>query len=250
MKFNNLITGGLLAVMPAMATADVLSIAVGGGVWNETPEGNIIKPSNATTPTVDAKNDLFWTEESQGYLFATLEHPVPILPNVRLMYTSLDHSGNGDTSFTYEGIDFGGTDINVANEFSIKQTDLLLYYEVLDNVVSLDLGLNVRVLDITYKINDDNGENTNGTVSGTVPMIYGLVGGSPWPGVLLSAEANYMSYSGSTVSDFNAKISYTTDFFVGVEAGYRTQTIELDDVDDTNANLDFKGPFIGAYVKF
>ena len=37
---------------------------------------------------------------------------------------------------------------------------------------------------------------------------------------------------------------------VGFEAGYRTQTIELDDVDDTNANLDFKGPFIGAYVKF
>jgi hypothetical protein len=59
-----------------------------------------------------------------------------------------------------------------------------------------------------------------------------------------------MSYSGSTISDFTAKISYTTDFFVGFEAGYRTETIELDDVDDTDANLDFKGPFIGAYVKF
>jgi hypothetical protein len=81
-------------------------------------------------------------------------------------------------------------------------------------------------------------------------MIYGMVGGSPWPGVLLSAEANYMTLSGSTISDFNAKISYTTDFFVGVEAGYRTQTIELDDVDDTDAKLDFAGPFIGAYVKF
>ena len=246
MKFNNLITGGLLAVMPVMATADVLSIAVGGGVWNETPSGNIIQPSNATTPTVDVKNNLFWTEESQGYLFATLEHPVPILPNVRLMYTSLDHSGSGDTSFRFDDIDYTGT---VANEFSIEQSDLLFYYEVLDNVVSLDLGLNVRLLDITYKINDGT-NNDEGSVSGTVPMVYGLIGGSPWPGVLLSAEANYMSYSGSTISDFNAKISYTTDFFVGVEAGYRTETIELDDVDDTNANLDFKGPFIGAYVKF
>jgi len=246
MKINNLITGFLLATLPAIATADIISFTIGGGVWNETPEGSIIKPSSAPTPTVDVKNNLFWTEESQGYLFATLEHPVPVLPNVRLMYTSLDHTGSGTTSFTFEGITYAGA---VANEFSIEQTDLLFYYEVLDNVVSLDLGLNVRLLDISFKINDGT-NTTDSSVSAPVPMIYGLIGGSPWPGLLLSAEANYMAISGSTISDFNAKISYTTDFFVGIEAGYRIQTIELDDVDDTDANLDFDGPFIGAYVKF
>lgn len=246
MKFNNLIAGSLLAAMPVMATADVISFTIGGGVWNETPEGNIIQPSNAPTPVVDVKNNLFWTEESQGYLFATLEHPVPILPNVRLTYTSLDHAGSGTTSFDFDGVTYSG---NVANDFTIEQTDLLLYYEVLDNVVSLDLGLNVRLLDISFTINDGT-NNTSESVSAPVPMIYGMVGGSPWPGVLLSAEANYMTLSGSTVSDFNAKISYTTDFFVGFEAGYRTETIELEDVDNTDANLDFKGPFIGAYVKF
>ena len=246
MKFNNLIACGLLAAMPVMASADTLSITVGGGIWNETPEGDIIQPSNAPTPVVDVKNNLFWSEESQGYLFATLEHPIPILPNVRLSYISLDQTGSGTTSFDFDGVTYSG---NVANDFTIDQTDLLFYYEVLDNVVSLDLGLNVRVLDISFSINDGT-SNTSDSVSGTVPMIYGMVGGSPWPGVLLSAEANYMSYSGSTISDFNAKISYTTDFFVGFEAGYRTETIELDDVDDTDANLDFKGPFIGAYVKF
>jgi outer membrane protein len=246
MRFNKLAASCIIASLPSMASADILSFAIGGGVWNETPEGNIIQPSNATTPTVDVKNNLFWTEESQAYLFATLEHPVPILPNVRLMYTSLDHAGNGNTSFEFDGVTYSG---NVANDFTIEETDLLLYYEVLDNVVSLDLGLNIRLLDISFNINDGVNTTTE-SVGGTVPMIYGMVGGTPWPGVMLSAEANYMSYSGSTLSDFNAKISYTTDFFVGVEAGYRTQTIELDDVDDTNANLDFKGPFIGAYVKF
>jgi outer membrane protein len=246
MRFNKLAASCIIASLPPMASADILSFAIGGGVWNETPEGNIIQPSNATTPTVDVKNNLFWTEESQAYLFATLEHPVPILPNVRLMYTSLDHAGNGNTSFEFDGVTYSG---NVANDFTIEETDLLLYYEVLDNVVSLDLGLNIRLLDISFNINDGVNTTTE-SVGGTVPMIYGMVGGTPWPGVMLSAEANYMSYSGSTLSDFNAKISYTTDFFVGVEAGYRTQTIELDDVDDTNANLDFKGPFIGAYVKF
>ena len=246
MIINKLATCCVIAAVPGLAAADTLSFTIGGGVWNETPEGNIIKPSNAITPTVDVKNNLFWDEESQGYIFATLEHPVPILPNVRLMYTSLDHAGSGTTSFTFEGTTYSG---NVANEFTIDQTDLLLYWEVLDNVVSLDLGLNVRLLDISFKINDGT-STTNNSVSAPVPMVYGLIGGSPWPGLILSAEANYMTLSGSTISDFTAKIAYTTNFFVGFEAGYRTQTIELDDVDDTNANLDFKGPFIGAYLKF
>lgn len=247
MKINNLIIGGLLAATPVLATADMLSITVGGGVWNETPEGGINNIIDTTS--VDVKNQLLWTDESQGYLFATLEHPIPILPNVRLMYTSLDQSGSGfpNPPFEFDGVSFSG---NISNDFSIEETDLLFYYEVLDNVVSLDLGLNVRLLDITYNIADENGNNTSDSVSGAVPMIYGLVGGSPWPGVLLSAELNYIGYSGSTISDFIAKISYTTDFFVGFEGGYRAQTIELDDVDDTDANLDFKGPFIGAYVKF
>ena len=245
MIFNKLATCCVIAALPGMAAADVLSFTVGGGVWNETPEGGINKVTDVSA--ISVKDDLFWSEESQGYLFATLEHPVPLLPNVRLMYTSLDHSGSGTANFDFEGITFSG---NVANEFTIEQTDLLLYYEVLDNVVSLDLGLNVRLFDLTYNITDDIGNNTSGSVSGPVPMLYGLVGGSPWPGVLLSAELNYMAISGSTISDFNAKIAYTTDFFVGFEAGYRAQTIELDDVDDTNADLDFNGPFIGAYLKF
>ena len=243
MYFRKLATCCVLAATPALAAADILSLTVGAGVWNETPEGGIFKVNDASA--VDVKNQLFWSEESQGYLYATLEHPVPLLPNVRLMYTSLDHNGSGNTTFRFDDLQFTG---NVANDFKIDQTDLLLYYEVLDNVVSLDLGLNVRVLDITYSIADGN--STSGSVSGPVPMLYGLVGGSPWPGVLISAEGNYMAISGSTISDFSAKIAYTTDFFVGFEAGYRIQTIELDDVDDTNADLDFSGAFLGAYLKF
>lgn len=243
MNFNYAIAGGLLALSGSAATADVLSFTVGGGIWNEEPTGNIYKVGDPAE--VNVKDQLFWKEESQGYLFATLEHPVPILPNVRLVYTSLDHAGSGNTSFEFDGDIYTG---NVANDFKIAQTDLLLYYEVLDNVVSLDLGLSARIMDIDYTINDTS--NTADSVSATIPMVYGLIGGSPMPGLLISAEGYYMSYDGSTVSDFNAKIAYTTDYFIGFEGGYRTQTIELDDVDGTNANLDFKGPFIGAYLKF
>jgi len=230
-------------ISPLAANADTLSVSVGGGVWNETASGNFQKTYDPAS--VDIKDNLFWGSESQGYFFATLEHPIPILPNVRLIYTKLDQSGSGDTSFTFDGETFSGT---VSNDFKIETTDLIAYYEVLDNVVSLDIGLNIRNLKADYTI--INGSSVTDSFDETVPMLYALVGGSPLPNLIISGELSYVAYSGSTVSDFTAKVAYTTDFFVGFEAGYRQQKFEFDDVSDTNAKLDFSGVFAGAYLKF
>ena len=245
MKIKQLLC--LLAVTsPLAANADTLSISAGGGVWNTSPSGTI---HNTIDPApIDAKEQLFWADESQGYLFATLEHPVPIIPNVRLMYTKVDQSGSGIANFTFDGNPYSG---NVSNEFSIETIDLIAYYEVLDNIVSLDIGLNIRSLNVDYTFSSTTGTGTTtDSMSETIPMLYALVGGSPIPDLIISGELSYIAYSGSTISDFTAKVAYTTNFFVGFEAGYRKQTYEFDDVSDTNAKLDFDGVFAGAYLKF
>ena len=242
MKFKQLLCLLVLST-PLAANADFLSISAGGGGWNAAPSGSI-KKTNDPAP-VDLNNNLFWDTETQGYAFITLEHFVPILPNARLMLTQIDQSGSGITSFDFDGQTFSG---NVSNKFSIDTLDLLLYYEVLDNVVSLDLGLNIRNLKIDYTIN--NGSSTTDSVDETVPMLYVLVGGSPWPDLIISGELSYIAYSGSSISDFTAKVAYTTNFFVGFEAGYRQQKYEFDDVSSTDAKLDFDGVFAGAYLKF
>ena len=233
----------LTVTAPLTAHADTLSISVGGGAWKTSPTGDFKKTTDPVP--VDVKNNLFWGDETQGYLFATLEHPVPIIPNVRLMLTKIDQSGNGNTSFEFDGQTYSG---NVSNDFSIEALDLLLYYEVMDNVVSLDLGLNIRNLKVDYTIN--NGTTTTDSMDETVPMLYVLVGGSPIPDLIISGELSYIAYSGSSISDFTAKVAYTTSFFVGFEAGYRKQKYEFDDVSETDANLDFDGIFAGAYLKF
>lgn len=247
MKIKQLLC--LLAVSaPLAVNADFLSISAGGGVWNAAPSGNFKKTTDPAD--VDIKNNLFWDSEAQGYAFITLEHFVPIVPNARLMLTKIDQSGSGVTEFEFDGNNYSGT---VSNDFSIEALDLLLYYELLDNIVSLDLGLNIRNLKVDYTI--------TGTVSGTkttttdsldetVPMLYVLVGGSPWPDLILSGELSYIAYSGSSISDFTAKVAYTTNFFVGFEAGYRKQKYEFDDVSETDARLEFDGVFAGAYLKF
>lgn len=234
----------LLALsVPLAANADFLSISAGGGGWNATPSGSIKKTTDPAS--VDLNDNLFWDTETQGYAFITLEHFVPILPNARLMLTQIDQSGSGITSFDFDGQTFSG---NVSNKFTIDALDLLLYYEVLDNVVSLDLGLNIRNLKVDYTIN--NGSSTTDSLDETVPMLYVLVGGSPWPDLVISGELSYVAFSGSSISDFTAKIAYTTNFFVGFEAGYRQQKYEFDDISDTDAKLDFDGVFAGAYLKF
>ncbi|MBE9559973.1 MAG: TIGR04219 family outer membrane beta-barrel protein [Proteobacteria bacterium] len=243
----------LLAVaLPLSANADFLSISAGGGGWNADPSGNFQQTIDAAAgeAPVDVKNDLFWNSKTQGYAFITLEHFVPIVPNARLMLTNIDQSGSGTADFTFDGDNYTG---NVSNDFSIQTLDLLLYYEVLDNIVSLDLGLNIRNLKVDYTITGTvagTPTTTTDSLDETVPMLYVLVGASPWPELIISGELSYVAYSGSSISDFTAKVAYTTNFFVGFEAGYRMQQYEFDDVSETDAKLDFDGVFAGAYLKF
>jgi outer membrane protein len=250
MKIKQLLC--LLALSaPLTANADFLSVSAGVGAWQTSPSGDFKKTTDTNAP-VNVNDDLFWDDETQGYAFITLEHFVPIIPNARLMMTSIEQSGSGTAGFDFDGERYEG---DVSNNFSIDALDLLLYYEVLDNVVSLDLGLNIRNLKVDYTITSTGSgstpaRTTSDSMDETVPMLYVLVGGSPWPDLIISGEMSYVSYSGSSISDITAKIAYTTNFFVGFEAGYRQQKYEFDDISDTDAKLDFDGVFAGAYLKF
>lgn len=247
MKSTTYIAAALMAATQLTsfgAGADALSITAGAGGWGQASSGNFQRHTDPAS--VDVEKHLFWGDETQGYMFASFEHFVPLIPNVRVMRTTLDQSGNGNTNFVFDGQTFSG---QVSNDFSIETLDLIAYYEVLDNIVSLDLGLNIRNVKIDYLI-ASSGTSITSDVDETIPMLYALVGVSPLPDLIISGETSYMTFGGSTMSDFTAKIAYTTNFFVGFEAGYRKQTFEFDDVSNTDAKIDFDGIFAGAYVKF
>ncbi len=242
-KLQTLATVAALT-LSSTALADFASVSVGAGIWKETPSGGFYKTGDPLEVSVE--NSLFWKEENQNYLFARIEHPVPLIPNVRITRTTLDHAGSGTATFTLNGVSISGT---VSSDASFEQTDITAYWEVLDNVVSLDLGLNAKLIDLSYTVTD--GTNTSSdSVSATIPMVYALVGISPMPGLLINAEGSVISYSGSTISDYVIKLSYTTDYLLGVEAGYRNQTYKLDDIDGYFGEMKFKGPFAGVYLKF
>jgi len=127
----------------------------------------------------------------------------------------------------------------------LDQTDIILYYEILDNdLVSFDIGLNARSIDGSASVNSNP---TN--FSGTIPMLYAAAEIGLPAGFSLVGEISTISAAGNEITDTAAKVTYTTDFNLGVEAGIRTQTIKID-IDSVQTNIDFSGVFAGVYFKF
>lgn len=244
MKTRRILVTATMAMFPLAANADFLSITAGGGFWNESPSGNFQSTSDPLPVEVD--NQLFWDGKNQYYFFAALEHPVPVIPNVRLSYVKLEHSGNGSAGFVFDGVSYSGT---INSDVSIAETSALLYWEVLDNVVSVDVGLDLRLYDINYSV-DSAGTSTKDSLKASVPLAYGMVGFSPMPGLLFAGEVSALSLGGSGVVNYSLKASYTTDFHVGVEGGYRSESITFDDISGYDADITFDGIFGGLYVKF
>lgn len=162
-----------------------------------------------------------------------LEHPVPIIPNAKIRYVNLDTQTK-----------------HSAYDVNLDHADFILYYEILDNVVDLDIGagattLNGHINSLSKRTNIDE----------TYPIIYGTVGGKlPFTGLSAKAEMTYSNFNDAQLTDALAEIQY--NFIdnmlvdVGLKAGYRIFTADLDDYDRSDIKLEFKGPYIGLDAHF
>ena len=240
---KKLLISAIIALLPISAmSATVLGFQAGAGSWKHDPSGTINTDVDAATNTVDLKNDLNLKEESEGYAYFIIEHPVPLVPNFKYVNTKLTSAGTGAVNFTFDGVNYS-TAVNT--KIDLTHSDFIFYYEILDNVVSFDLGLNAKKIDGDITIDTDIT-----TFSGTVPMLYVAAEIQLPAGFALAAEISTISSGGNEVTDLTTKVTYTTDFLLGVEAGVRNLSIEVDDADSVNGDVEFKGVFAGIYFKF
>lgn len=170
---KKIILGALVALLPLSAIADtIFGFKVGAGTWNHDPSGNVtVSGAGGIGTSADLKNDLALSDDDEAYAYFSLEHPVPLVPNIKIVKTALTSSGSGNvtTSFDYNGTTYNISD-PVTTTLQLDQTDFILYYEVLDNVVSLDVGLNAKYVDGKATVNGDTI-----TFDGYVPMLYAAV---------------------------------------------------------------------------
>lgn len=245
---KTIIAAGLTALMATSAQADtLLGLYLGGSIWNAETTGSFGQQG-------ESESSFNFDDEKNSSFFAALEHPIPLIPNLKLASTDLTTEGSGTVTFDFGGESFDG---DVTTDIDLSYVDYTLYYEIFDNdLLSIDVGITGRDFDGEIIVTDNSSSDTGSLdVSGVVPMLYvSTVIGLPFTGFDVFAEGNLLSFDDHTLYDYQAGISYAVldniavDF--NVNLGYRATKLELSDLDDLNTNLDFKGVFLGAVVHF
>ncbi|GIU01230.1 outer membrane protein [Sulfurovum sp. TSL6] len=225
--------------------ADTIGGEISLGFFNHQPNGDASYKGSAT----DMEETLGFSEEQDIFLKAYLEHPLPVIPNIKLGYTTLSHEGSSSVdNFTWGDTTYNGT---IASSLSLDMTDVTLYYEFLDNWAETDAGLTLRYISGDMDVHSVEGSNV-ADFSTWVPMLYGKVRFTlPVTDLSFQLEANAISYWDITAYDYELSARYTLAMGVGLEAGYKAFHLDSDDlINRFNADMDFSGPYAAVLWDF
>ena len=197
---------GLLATLtatPLLATADIAGLYAGTGVWQSSPTGTLGNTS------ISLENTLNFDEENSNYFFIALEHPIPLLPNLRLTRTDLEWAGQGVVSAgtSLDEVVFP-SDQAVAADLDLSHTEVTFYYEILDNIVDLDLGLTARLFDGEASLIGAT-QQERIELDAVIPMLYGRAGiDLPFTGLSAALSGNWVNVNDVSLTDWSAEVNY------------------------------------------
>lgn len=231
--------------------ADIARVEMGAGIWNQEAKGSASYTDGGANGQYSSSKD----KNNEAYVWALIKQPLPVIPNIRLEYTSIKDSGLATGEF--KDFDIGSATTTLS--YDMKQYDIIPYYNILDNTfwATLDLGLDIKVIDLSYNaapLAPFSGYSDNVTFA--IPLLYARVRTQiPSTKIALEADLKYITTLNSTVYDARAKIDYTLDFMPvikpALEVGYRVQKLDIDESGfDAKVDLEFSGFYAGAMVRF
>lgn len=247
-----------LAVSAAsgVASADtILGFYAGAGSWQASYDG-VAGDDDSLLEPIDV-DELGIDDSDNTFFYAALEHPVPLIPNIRLARSNVQVEANStiETTFRLDDVTFTAY-TPVFTELDLTHTDATFYYEILDNWVSFDLGITARQFDgrAFVQSTDDPTMQEEVELDDVIPLLYAKAQFElPLTGWRLAAGGNYVSYSGDSFSDLDAKIGYATDGLVldfGIDVGYRRMNLDVNQDDGMTADVTVDGPYVEATLHF
>jgi outer membrane protein len=144
------------------ASADMAGIEVGAYQWTPDYSGTIASDSTGSTGTsINIQDDLGFVDDTHQVIWASLEHPIPLIPNLKVVSSDLSSSA---TNTLTEELVFEGQTFTVSEDVStvidMSNIEYTVYYELLDNWINLDGGLTFRQYDGVVSLKTDpNGSN-------------------------------------------------------------------------------------------
>ena len=250
-----------VAIVTSLATAaqagGIVDLEIGGGNWSTGAPTGIIETSGID---VDLATQANLGTSDNFYMWAVIDHAIPVIPNIRIEQTSLKSEGTKNINIA------GLINGNIDTTLDMSHTDYIAYWGIpfatwLPFIDELDIGFGAKVFDGSLSMVDTLGLATpvNEAYSDVpVPYGYGKLRVQPpmLMGVGFEGEIKYISYDASSFSEVIAKIDWgflaplpVLDIEAGVELGYRSMSLNVD-TSDLKADIAFDGIFFGVYGKF
>ena len=229
----------LLSLFSTLSMADtVLGGEINLGFYTHSPKGTLEYQGNS----IDIIDTLNWETSSDIVASLYFEHPIPMLPNLKLGYSSLDNEGKERLS---QEISFAGqhfsANTEVTSGLALKITDTTLYYELADNWISIDFGLTAKYLDGSAYV-ESSVTKERKSFTAIIPLVYSKLRFEiPTTDIAFQMEGNYVAYENTIVYDIEAGIRYTVMLGAGVEIGYKQIKLKIDDIKGFNMDSDFSG---------
>jgi outer membrane protein len=232
----------MLAVAPLSAHADLLfTLGAKASVWNADASGQLDKD-------VSVEDDLNIDSENGQQLTVYFEHPIPLLPNIKIKQTNLEMTGNGNVNITFLDKNFTG---DVDSTLDLTHTDLTLYWGLPLPIPFFDFnfGLTARQFDGLAEVRSSS-DSASQDLNFVIPMAYGEIKVTTPFGVYANADINYIGTSGNKLSDVSYGLGYDLPIPVvdlGLEAGYRAINLKTnEDLADIATDVKISGLYYGA----
>lgn len=255
--------------------ADTVGLYLGGQIWQNEYRGEFGQES---TPI-----DFNFNKKQQNSFFIAVEHPFPLLPNIRISRTDFDTTSrtnsmqessftDGTSGIVHETI----IDTDVETHFNVNYVDYTFYYKLLDNrSFSLDLGLTARDFSGAITVNEDittvnnwsdifgtpytatsNDNFTNEIKTNEIePMFYIASNiGLPLTGLSVFIQGDFLLKGDHKISDYQVGLSYdlidSQVVDLNVTLGYRAVKMEFENSGNIFSDSEVKGAFIGVIAHF
>lgn len=238
----------VVALTPFTASADTIY-----GIYGELGIG-VSELSGKGSWNSDANQFAIEEDDTQNIFGSVrVEHPVPLIPNLRIALDSYDFDNNATgASFVYDGTNYGS---NFQTSLEAQELTGTLYYEILDNVVSFDVGVSVKNIQTTLGFAGNSMEAKSEELDLWLPMGYASAEVSvPVVDVVVGATVEAIAFDDHEVTMFDAFIGYELVDLLAVDAtiklGYKSRDVVIDDLESFNLDLKNESIYGAIQVHF
>ena len=203
--------------------------------------------------SIDVVDDLDVDNSTPTSMVLILEHPIAALPNLR--YQGYNRYST-DTSATNPELNFRQNSANYTTgsttSYDLEHDNIVLYYQLLDNWVDLDMGVDLKRFD-----GEVNQAGLGGSVDidETIPLLHlSARVDLPIQGLYVGADINAnvidLGISESTAQDSTIKLGYQTGNGLGIEGGIKSFSLELNNTEEVDTDFEYDGLFVNGFFSF